>query len=219
VCTGIGACGCAPQSAGSTEPVQTARAQAPVAVAASPPLRTLRARKPPRGPHPEMVEIRPSRIPGAGDGLFALVEIRDETYLGFYRGEKLTPEASERLEGTKAGAYLFGIPECAGDEVHDSIAGDMNDFVSKVNFAPRRINGQPTHLQNVEFREECTEPYIRLYSIRDIAAGEELYADYGPDYDYAFMEIPAVQNYLLQAAGIEEHAEFSWDNAATDPPG
>jgi hypothetical protein len=181
------------------------------AVAAKPPLRKLRATRPHRGPHPEMVEIRPSLIPGAGDGLFARIDIPEGTYLGFYRGEKLTPHASAKLEGTKAGEYLFGIPECAEDEVHDSIAGDMNDYVSKVNFAPETINGQPTNLQNAVFFEECAEPYVRLYTVRAIAADEEVYADYGPDYDYFFMEIPEVQEHLLQAAGIAKQAEFAWD--------
>jgi hypothetical protein len=117
------------------------------------------------------------------------------------------------VQGTKEGEYLFFLPDCADDEVHDSIGGDMNDYVSKVNYAPSTINRQPTNLQNVFFQNKCTAPYVRLYATRAIEAGEELYVDYGPEYDYAFMEVPAVQEYLLQVTGIEPEPTFTWDHA------
>jgi hypothetical protein len=164
-------------------------------------------------PHPEMVAIRSSLIPGAGEGLFAEVDIPDGTYIGFYRGDYVTPEESDAMQDTKEGEYLFFLPLCADDELHDSIAGDMNDYVSKVNYAPRTINRQPTHLQNVIFKNMCEEPYVRLYATRAIEAGEELYVDYGPDYDYAFMEIPTVQDYLLRVTGIAKEDAFTWEHS------
>ncbi len=164
-------------------------------------------------PHPEMVEIRTSLIPGAGQGLFAKVDIPAGTFIGPYSGRYVTPEESDAMQDTKEGEYLFFLPECAGLDMYDSIAGDMDDYVSKVNYAPAIINRQPTRLQNVSFQNACTEPYVRLFATRNIRADEELYVDYGPDYDYAFMEIPAVQDYFLQVTGIEREETFLWEHA------
>ncbi len=163
-------------------------------------------------PHPEMVEIRPSLIPGAGEGLFAKVDIPAGTFIGPYSGRYVTPEESDAMQDTKEGEYLFFLPECAGVELYDSIAGDMDDYVSKVNYAPAIINRQPTRLQNVSFQNACSEPYVRLFATRAIRADEELYVDYGPDYDYAFMEIPAVQDFFLQVTGIEKQETFAWEH-------
>jgi hypothetical protein len=89
----------------------------------------------------------------------------------------------------------------------------MNDYVSKVNYAPRTINRQPTRLQNVIFRNFCTQPYVRLFATRDIEADEELYVDYGPDYDYVFMALPTVQDYFLRVTGIEKQEAFTWEHS------
>ena len=164
------------------------------------------------GPHPELVEVRPSHIPGAGDGLFAKVDIPARTYLGFYAGTYVTEAQADAIEG-RAADYLFFIPPCANEKVYDSIAGDMEHYVSKVNFGPKTINGQATQLQNVDFDLKCEEPYARLYSTRAIGAGEELLSDYGPEYPYDFMDLPAVQDYFLGAAGIDRAERFDWDYA------
>lgn len=163
-------------------------------------------------PHPEMVEVRQSLIPGAGEGLFAKVDIPDGTYIGSYAGRLVTPEESDAMQGTKEGEYLFFLPACANDEAHDSIAGDMEDYISKVNYAPATINRQPTYLQNVTFENFCEPPYVRLFAMRKIDANEELYVDYGPDYNYDFMEFPAVQEHLLRVTGISKAAEFTWEH-------
>ena len=166
------------------------------------------------GPHPELVEIRPSHIPGAGDGLFAKTFIPKGTYIGFYEGEYVTEEEAAAIEG-KPSDYLFFIPDCANESYYESIAGDVNHYVSKVNFGPKEINGKPTDLQNVDFDLHCEEPYARLVAVRDIEAGEELLSDYGPDYPYWFMDLPQVQDYFLGAATIEPAEEFGWDYAET----
>jgi hypothetical protein len=166
------------------------------------------------GPHPELVEVRPSHIPGAGDGLFAKVFIPEGTYIGFYEGDYVTEAEADAIEG-KPSDYLFFIPDCANDPYYESIAGDVDHYVSKVNFGPLEINGKPTNLQNVDFDLHCEEPYARLVATRDIKAGEELLSDYGPSYPYGFMDLPAVQDYLLGAATIEPAEEFTWDYAET----
>ena len=162
-------------------------------------------------PHPELVEVRPSLIPGAGEGLFAKEDLPVGTYIGDYTGRYITPEETDAEQGTHAGEYIFFIPPCAKVEKYDAILGDPDHYISKVNYAPAKINGQKTRLQNVEFDLMCTEPYVRLHTIRPVDKDAELYADYGRDYDYHFMDNPDVQEYLLRAANIEPSEEFTWD--------
>jgi hypothetical protein len=169
-------------------------------------------------PHPEMVEIRTSLIPGAGQGLFAKEVIPDGTYIGPYSGRYLAPGTSDALADTREGLYLFTLPQCAQDDTRDTIAGDIDDYISKVNFAPETINGHPTHLQNVMFATACKEPFVRLYATRDIAADEELYVDYGPYYDYHFMDRSEVQQHFLHAAGLEATSTFEWEYGKNEAP-
>ena len=167
-------------------------------------------RKRPDGTHLSMVEIRDSLIPGAGKGLFAKFDIPEETYIGFYDGRYLTDEEIDALDDLHA-SYLFLVPECAEEAVYTGIVGDLNHPISKVNFAPAEINGRKTNLQNVEFREQCEEPYEQLYTIRDVEAGEELYTDYGPEYDYDFMAYDTVRQHFVEATGIPAQDEFTWE--------
>ncbi len=160
-------------------------------------------------PHPELVEIRTSNIPGAGKGLFAKVDIAVDTYLGDYTGAYLTEDEADELPGFES-AYLFQIPACV-DTKYDNIAGDPEHYVSKVNYAPSTINGVETELQNVDFKLLCEKPYVRLYSIRDVDAGEELYSDYGGNYDYDFMERADVQQFFLKRSGVAEQADFVFE--------
>lgn len=159
-------------------------------------------------PHPEMFAVRPSLVPGAGLGLFAVERVPSGTYIGPYTGEYLVPKAA-----APDVTYLFQLPECARDETHDRIVGDPEHYVSKVNFAPDTINGRHTGLLSATFWTYCEEPYVRLFSDRAIAPGEEVYTDYGPDYDYAFMDRPEVQQHFLRVAGVPPSEAFAWTRA------
>lgn len=157
-----------------------------------------------------MVEVRESKIPGAGKGLFAKYDLPAGTYVGFYDGTYLTEEEVEALDDLRS-AYLFLLPECADEPVYTGIAGDLEHPISKVNYAPSEINGQPTHLQNVDFIEQCDEPYEKLFTTRFVHAGEELYTDYGSDYPYTFMAFEAVRAHFLEVTGIPAQPEFTWE--------
>ena len=161
-----------------------------------------------RVPHPELFEVRPSLVPGAGLGLFAAEEVPSGTYIGPYRGDYLAPGAV-----APDVTYLFQLPECAQDETRHRIVGDSEHYVSKVNFAPHTINGRPTGLQSATFWTYCEAPFIRLFADRTIARDEEVYTDYGPDYDYAFMDHPEVQRHFLRVAGAPPDAGFAWEHA------
>lgn len=187
----------------------------PAAVAATPPgpaaiTRDDGPRRSPDGTHLQMVEIRDSLIPGAGKGLFAKYDLAAGTYVGHYDGTYLSQAEVDALDDHTT-SYLFLLPECADEPIYAGIAGDLEHPISKVNFAPSTVNGHPTRLQNVDFIEQCDEPYEKLFTTRFVHAGEELYTDYGPDYPYDFMEFEAVQAHFLEVAGAPELADFTWD--------
>jgi hypothetical protein len=206
-CAGfLGACG---DPGGRSPPA--ARVTAAVAAATGPSTgpSTVQA---PRS-RPEFVEIRTSNVPTAGDGLFATAPIEQGAYIGDYTGRYLTQAQSDALPDFES-SYLFELPDCA-DTAFDDIAGDPRHFISKANFAPSFINGVDTNLQNVEWETFCTEPYVRMFAVRDIAVGDELFVDYGEDYGYEFMERPAVQQYFLELSAVDPAPRFSFEYSMT----
>ena len=72
------------------------------------------------------------------------------------------------------------------DEIIDGIDGNV--FT--------RMNYAPAEFQNVKFEKVCEAPFVRIVALRDIAVGEELWVDYGPNYRYDFMNDPAVVKFF-----------------------
>jgi SET domain-containing protein len=151
----------------------------------------------------EYVVIKPSHIPGAGMGLFAAKDIPKDTMVTHYEGKKITRKEYNALHEKSEHWYMFTMPECANEPNFPYIDGNREHYGSKVNFAPAKINGKPTKLQNVHFLKHCEDPYIRLYATRDIKKGEELYVSYGSIYNYHFMDFPEVQEFFLKKSGIQ----------------
>ncbi|HMV45168.1 MAG TPA: SET domain-containing protein-lysine N-methyltransferase [Leptospiraceae bacterium] len=151
----------------------------------------------------EYVVIKPSHIPGAGMGLFAAKDIPKDTMVTHYEGKKVTRKEYNAIHEKSEHWYMFTMPECANEPNYPYLDGNRDHYGSKVNFAPSKINGKPTKLQNVHFLKHCEEPYIRLYASRDIKKGEELYVSYGGIYNYHFMEFPDVQKFFLEKSGIK----------------
>lgn len=154
-------------------------------------------------PTEKLVEIKKSLIPGAGEGLFAKVDILKNTQIGIYVGKKITRDEYSVLYKNKKHHYVFLIKECAKETKTPYIDGDRTHFVSKVNFGPSTIYGIDAYIQNVRFKRYCKEPYVRLFASRDIKKGEELYVSYGDIYEYDFMEKKEVQDFFLKISGIE----------------
>ncbi len=133
------------------------------------------------------LEIRPSRIPHAGNGVFTTVSIPKGAYLGAYTGEFVTEAEYFRRLAADRWHYMMGLLDCAkphtgGLATIDGIAGNV--FT--------RMNYAPAEFQNVRFEKICEPPFVRIVALRDIAASEELWVDYGPNYRYDFMKDPAV---------------------------
>ncbi len=133
------------------------------------------------------LEIRTSQIPHAGNGVFTKVAIPKGAYLGAYTGQFITDEEYQRRASEDKWQYMMGLLDCAkphtgGITVIDGIKGNV---FTRMNYAPAAF-------QNVKFVKICEAPFVKIVALRDIAAGEELWVDYGPRYRYDFMEDPAV---------------------------
>ena len=127
-------------------------------------------------PYEKDLEIRASQV-----------AIPKGAYLGAYSGEFITDEEYQRRANANKWQYMMGLLDCAtprtgGISTIDGITGNV--FT--------RMNYAPAEFQNVKFEKICDPPFVKIVALRDIAAGEELWVDYGPRYRYDFMEDPAV---------------------------
>ena len=150
------------------------------------------------------LEIRTSRIPHAGKGVFTKVAIPKGAYLGAYTGEYITEEEYWRRAKDNRWQYMMGLLDCAKPRTGGiaTIDGINGNVFTRMNYAPPEF-------QNVKFEKICEAPYVKIVALRDIAAGEELWVDYGPRYRYDFMENPAV---------IAFFADLRARRAKTGPP-
>ena len=90
--------------------------------------------------------IKPSRIPGAGNGLFALVAIKKDETIGELGGQLRTDE-----DYPQGNYYMASIAECAWGKSYPYRYLDSKHFgahVSRINFAPKKIDGVETNFQN-----------------------------------------------------------------------
>lgn len=161
--------------------------------------------------HDKRTVIKPSAIPNAGNGLFALVKIKEGEVIGELGGQLVSddnyPEDS---------FYIAAIPECAWEETHpykyiDSKYHGAN--VSRINFAPREINGIETGFQNAAIRQLCEAPYFIFVAVKDIEAGAEIWSSYGDDYAYdSFMKLPEVRDFFCGLLKLDCREEFTYAN-------
>jgi SET domain-containing protein len=153
--------------------------------------------------------IKPSRIPGAGNGLFALVAIKKDEVIGELGGQLRTDEDYPR-----GNYHLASIPECAWEETHPYRYLDAKHFgahVSRINFAPKKLNGIETKFQNAALIQLCEYPYVIFRATRDIAPGDEIWASYGPHYDYSFMAAKEVREFFCTLAKVECGEEYAFE--------
>jgi SET domain-containing protein len=152
--------------------------------------------------------IKPSTIPGAGNGLFAAVAIKKDEVIGELGGQLRTEE-----DYPPDSYYMASIPECAWEETQPYRYLDSKHFganVSRINFAPKSLNGVETKFQNSALVQLCNYPYVVFTALRDIEAGEEIWASYGPYYDYTFMAAKEVREFFCALARIECGEEYAF---------
>jgi len=162
-------------------------------------------------PNPEMDKrtvIAPSTIPGAGNGLFARVRIKKGDIIGELGGQLITELNSSQ--------YVAWLPECGQVRMRPYKFIDSKEHgghVSRINFAPRVINGTPTNFQNSMLQRVCYSPWIVFVALRDIEPGEEIWTSYGPDYNYeTFMGAPEIKAFFCGKLGIDCSAKFKYDH-------
>jgi SET domain-containing protein len=153
--------------------------------------------------------IKKSLIPGAGNGLFAAVKIKKGEVIGHLGGRLLE-------EFPQGNHYVGALIECAQKEAHPYKYLDSRDNganVSRINFAPSKINGIDTHFQNAGIRRLCKSPYFEFVALKDIAAGEELWASYGPNYDYdRFMKAAEVRDFFCGLLKTDCREKYSYEH-------
>lgn len=154
--------------------------------------------------------IKPSRIPGAGAGLYAAMAIKEGDVIGMLGGQLRTDE-----DYPAGNYYLASIPECAWEETKPFKYLDSKHFgahVSRINFAPLKINGIETGFQNAALRQLCNYPYVIFVALRDLEPGQEIWASYGPYYHYdQFMYEPSVKEFFCNLAKIDCRESYSFE--------
>ena len=154
--------------------------------------------------------IKPSLIPGGGNGLYAAAAIKQGDVIGMLGGQLRTDE-----DYPAGNYYLASIPECAWEETKPYKYLDAKHFgahVSRINFAPKTINGFEAGLQNAALRQLCNYPYVIFVALRDIEVGTEIWSSYGPYYPYdQFMYEPAVREFFCNQAKIDCREKYSFE--------
>lgn len=153
--------------------------------------------------------IKPSKIPGGGNGLFAGVAIKKDEVIGELGGQLRTEE-----DYPPDNYYLASIPECAWEETYPYRYLDAKHFganVSRINFAPKKINSIETRFPNSALVQLCNYPYVVFVALRDIEPGEEIWASYGPYYDYSFMAASEVRIFFCSLLKIECGEEYTFE--------
>ena len=120
---------------------------------------------------PELgVEVRKSRIPNSGDGLFAARDFAAGELLGEYRGRVLSLLQATRLQDRDYLMGGFGI----NAHVDARFALDATGRYVNDHFEKARLNAH--------FEKDKVRKRARLVASRPIRRGEEVYASYGEGY-------------------------------------
>jgi SET domain-containing protein len=172
-----------------------------------PPVELLKVRK----DYDDRTVIQPSTIPNAGNGLFAAIKIKEGEVIGELGGQLISDD-----NYPEDGFYVAAIPECAWEKTYpykyiDSKYHGAN--VSRINFAPRKINGVATGFQNAAIRQLCQAPYFVYVAVKDIEPGQEIWSSYGERYDYdAFMTLSEVRDFFCGLLKIDCLEKFTYEH-------
>ena len=154
--------------------------------------------------------IKPSTIPNAGNGLFAVVRIRKGEVIGELGG-RFVPEE----EDTSGNHYIAGILECAWKETYPYTGLDAREFGgrSRINFAPSKINGIRYPLPE---RGDPAALHVSLFCLFCFArhrAGRGNLASYGPSYDYdRFMNERDVRAFFCGLLNMDCSEEYRYEH-------
>jgi len=129
--------------------------------------------------------VKKSTVPGAGNGLFAAVKIKKGEVIGQLGGRLVSDD-----DYPKGNHYLATIPECALEKTKPYKYIDSKDYgahVSRINFAPSKINEKDTDFQNAAIKQLCDHPYFIFVALKDIAPYRQ-YAIFSAGYKRSIVE-------------------------------
>ena len=114
-------------------------------------------------------EVRPSPVPGAGVGLFSLVNIEPGDTIGYYTGKVITDKQADSKPYVHS-LYLLYI--CKNHWLYGE--GKWANYT-------RFINHDGEH-PNAELIVSTRWKTARFHALRRIRPGHEIFFDYGPEY-------------------------------------
>jgi SET domain-containing protein len=125
-----------------------------------------------------VVEIRPSTLAGAGQGVFALQTLRKNHILFAYRGERLTrSELQARYRNREDECrYVLQLSNNVFVDAIDPSTGNESRYINHQPSSKRTCNCMFTLRGNVK-------------TLRTIQTGEELFANYGALYTHALRAV------------------------------
>ena len=124
-----------------------------------------------------ILNVEPSNIKCAGNGIFTYKDIPKETLIGYYKG------TLKKTSNECVGDYSFSLSK----QYYIDASSFPRSYIAMINDA----HGSKFK-NNCEFRIElyddngkkykCSERKISLWSLKKIKTGSELFASYGEDY-------------------------------------
>ncbi len=122
-----------------------------------------------------LVEIRPSSIPGAGLGLFAIADIPKGTIIDMYHGTRLTKKELEEGDSVES-MYIMQINKnlYIDSSKEKCIVAFTNDA--------RGLNRTPGVRNNCYFALSPDNKNMLMKTSKSIKAGSELFTFYGATY-------------------------------------
>lgn len=150
----------------------------------------------------ESLEPRPSGIPGAGFGLFATRKFCAGAVVCVYRGRTLTTSEAAKLE-TAERYYLMRV----GPQRYVDASAEDSCLARFINDARRAAKQTCWFDKQPDGAPGYDTPVALVRALRDIEAGEELFAPYGSWYWVSFDRAQARLSASAAAAAIDDNAE------------
>jgi SET domain-containing protein len=124
-----------------------------------------------------ILDTRPSNIPCAGLGLYALQTIPKDTLIGFYEGELRCGKAAKVTDYSFELSRTYFLDACDYPRCYIAMVNDAHGTGFDNNCEFRMV----THDEKGR-RLPAKDRRIALFTLRKIRRNEELFAAYGNDY-------------------------------------
>lgn len=128
--------------------------------------------------------VKPSTIPGAGKGLFAVDAIPSQSWICPYYGQHLSMNCIDYRYGEETAPYTASFGRINVDSACKRGVGAMANGLFRLDGFSRSIN---QHNCSIEYKLRgyggTNSQGLWLFAFRDIPAGGELFCYYGEDYN------------------------------------